>query len=105
MHELGHVFYHHMTKTVALELVIAISSSALFVLFYQDIVFQSFGFHDSRPVIAGIFIRMDLLLGKIIIFNTSGNTQGVFFFSPSSSFFTDVFALVRSYPLVYLNHV
>ncbi|KAL1451679.1 hypothetical protein WDU94_006034 [Cyamophila willieti] len=62
MHELGHVYYHHMTKTVIMDLFIAISTSFIFLVLYQDIVFESFGFNAIPPVILGIFIRLDLLL-------------------------------------------
>ncbi|KAI5749453.1 hypothetical protein M8J76_007435 [Diaphorina citri] len=62
LHELGHVFYNHTTKSFFVELLITSSTCIAFVLLYQDIVFESFGFH-TRPIVIGMLIRMDLLLG------------------------------------------
>ncbi|KAL1460777.1 hypothetical protein WDU94_012728 [Cyamophila willieti] len=62
MHELGHVYYYHVTKTAIMEIFIALSTSIMFLALYRDIVFESFGFNNTRPIIVGMFIRMDLLL-------------------------------------------
>ncbi|KAL1448003.1 hypothetical protein WDU94_003617 [Cyamophila willieti] len=67
LHEVGHVHFNHTLKTAFLETFIALSTSIFFILLHQDIVFQSFGFETIRPIIVGIFIRMELLAGYVTI--------------------------------------